>query len=95
VKHSTTEATNATTPVIQVHVRRPRHAAIVSGLAVGQQLAGRQCPKSTATEPGGPQAGAAVIGQPGSFGNGGVLREAPLGEREQQRGPEDGDHDRD
>ncbi len=28
MKHSTTEATNATTPVIQVHVRRPRQAAI-------------------------------------------------------------------
>jgi len=28
VKHSTTEATNATTQVIQVHVRRPRQAAI-------------------------------------------------------------------
>ena len=28
VKHSTTEATNATTPVIQVSARRPRQAAI-------------------------------------------------------------------
>ncbi len=28
MKHSTTEATNATTPVIQVSARRPRHAAI-------------------------------------------------------------------
>ena len=28
VKHSRTEATNATTPVIQVMVRRPRQAAI-------------------------------------------------------------------
>jgi hypothetical protein len=28
VKHSTTEARNATTPVIQVSARRPRQAAI-------------------------------------------------------------------
>ena len=28
MKHSTTEATNATTPVIQVMLRLPRHAAI-------------------------------------------------------------------
>ncbi len=85
----------------------------VSGLAVGQQLGGRQRPQRAAPKPGRPHARRPVIGQFGrtgrvrtgrvracsavrtGIGNGDGLRTTPGGEREQQRGPEDRDHDGD
>lgn len=83
-------------------LKRPLEFSDVSGLAVGQQLAGRQRPQRAAPKPGRPQSGRAVIGQPGRSGHdgirgrigaGGGLGATSPGEREQQRGPEDGDHD--
>ncbi len=74
----------------------------IGGLAVGQQLGGRQRPHRAAPQPGRPHAGRAVIGRQhghsgpiGIHGRAGRLRPFPLGKRKQQRGPEDSNHDRD
>lgn len=58
-------------------LKRPLEFSDVSGLAVGQQLGGRERLQRAAPEPGRPQAGRAVIGQPGHA----VIRSAVRGRR--------------